>query len=186
MREIHCLHCPHGDRESIGDLPCEPSEWAPQYQSEFCLLESDTEDCVREDEAEVSRRMWGFKEETKEVPIVVGLPSSIISQEVGLHPVSPLDLDLGELEAIGSPASTLATSVPDENIVPLPVVRGVVRTSFNRRHHPYPTPPPATSKWDTAHCTLLGIIRYYVERPATFPGWGLVTEQIIPVQPLLG
>ena len=46
--------------------------------------------------------MWGFKEETKEVPVVVGLPASIISQEVDLCPVSPLDLDLGELEAIGS------------------------------------------------------------------------------------
>ena len=106
--------------------------------------------------------MWGFEEETKEVPVVIGSPSSIISQEVGLHLVSPLDLDSGELEAIRSPVSTLATSVPDKNVIPLPVVRGVIRTSFNGRHHPYPTPPPASSKWDSAHHAPTGLICYYV------------------------
>ena len=130
--------------------------------------------------------MWGFDEETEEVPIVVGSPSSIILQEVGLRPVSPLDLDSGESEAPGSPVSTIATSIPDENVVPLPVVRGVVRTSFNGRHHPYPTPPPATSSWDTAHRAPTGLIRYYVKRPATFPGWRTVAEQVIPTQPLSG
>ena len=29
MREVHCSHCPHGDGESIGDLPHDPSGWAP-------------------------------------------------------------------------------------------------------------------------------------------------------------
>ena len=130
--------------------------------------------------------MWGFDEETKEVPIVIGSPSSIILQEVGLRPVSPLDLDSGESEAPGSPVSTIATSVPDKNVIPLPVVRGVVHTSFNGRHHPYPTPPPATSDWDTAHHTPMGLIRYYVKRPATFPGWGTVVEQVVPAQPLSG
>ena len=128
----------------------------------------------------------GFDEETKEVPIVVGSPSSIISQEAGLRPVSPLDLDSGESEAPGSPVSTIATSVPDENFVPLPVVHGVVHASFNGRHHPYPTPPPATSEWDTAHHAPMGLIRYYVERPVTFPGWGIVAEQVLPTQPLSG
>ena len=186
MREIHCLHCPRGDGESIGNLHRDPSGWAPCYQSEYHLTEADAKDCVREEEAEVSRRMWGFEEETKEVPIVVGSPSSVISQEVSLCPVLPLDLDSGESEAVGSPASTIATSIPDENVVPHPVVHGTIHTSFNGRHHPYPTPPPATSSWDTAHHAPTGLIRYYVERPVTFPGWGTITEQVVPAQPLLG
>ena len=180
MREIHCSHCPHGDGESISNIPCNPSGWAPRYQSEYRLLEEDTEDCVRRDKAKASLRMWGFEEETEEVPIVVRLPASTISQEVGLCSVSPLDLDLGELEAIGSPVFTSATSVLDENIIPLPVVHGVICTSFNGRHHPYPTPPPATSDWTLAYHAPTGLICYYVERPAAFPGWGTVVEQIVP------
>ena len=144
------------------------------------------EDCVRRDKAKVSLRMWGFEEEIEEVPVVVSSPSFFILQEVRLHPVSPLDLDSGESEAIGSPVSTVATSVPDVNIIPLSVVHGAIRTSFNRRHHPYLTPPPASSKWTLAHRALTGLIRYYVKRPVTFPGWGTVTEQVVPTQPLLG
>ena len=186
MREIHCSHCPHGDGESIGDIHRGPSGWAPCYQSKYRLSEVNGENAIREDEAEVSQRMWGFDEETEEVPIVVGSPSSIISQEVGLRLVSPLDLDSGESETPGSPVSTIATLVPDKNVVPLPVVRGVVRTPFNGRHHPYPTPPPASSEWDTAHHAPTGLIHYYVERPAVSPGWGTVTEQVVPAQPILG
>ena len=186
MREIHCSHCPCGDGESIGNIHRGPSGWAPRYQSEYRLSEVNSENAIREDEAEVSRRMWGFDEETEEVPIVIGSPSSIISQEVGLRPVSPLELDSGESEAPRSPVSTIATSVPDKNVVPLPVVCGVVCTFFNGRHHPYPTLPPATSDWDTAHRALTGLIHYYVKRPVTFPGWGLVMEQVFPAQPLSG
>ena len=65
------------------------------------------------------------------VPIIIGSPASIISQEGSLHPVSLLDLDSGESEIVGSLESTQATSVPDENVVPLPVVCGVIWSSFN-------------------------------------------------------
>ena len=153
MREIHCSHCLCGSGEPIGSLPCEPSRWEPQYQSNYRLLEIDVEDCVREDKAEVSQRMWGFEDETEEVPIVIGSPASVISQEVDLHPVSPLDLDSGESEAVGNPASTLATSILDKNIIPLPVERGAIHTSFSGRHHPYSSLPPATFEWTSAHCT---------------------------------
>ena len=186
MKEIHCSHCLCRSGEPISGLPCEPSGWAPQYQSNYHLSEINAEDCVREDKAEVSQRMWGFEDETEEVPIIMGSPASIISQEAGLHPVSPLDLGLGELEAVRSLVSTLATSVPDEHIIPLPVLCGVIHTSFNGRHHPYPTLPPATSKWTSAHHALTVLICYYVERPVTFPGWGTVVEQVVPMQPLLG
>ena len=76
MREIHCLHCPCRDGESISNIPHNPSGWAPQYQSKYRLSEEDAEDCVRRDKAKVSLRMWGFEEETEEVPVVVSLPSS--------------------------------------------------------------------------------------------------------------
>ena len=54
MREIHCLHCPQGDGENIGDIHHGPSGWAPRYQSEYRLSEVDGENAIREDEAEVS------------------------------------------------------------------------------------------------------------------------------------
>ena len=136
MREIHCLQSLCGDGETIGNLPYDPSGWEPCYQSDYHLSEVDVEDCIREDEAEVLWRIWVFEEETKEVPIIIRSLASIISQENGLRLVSSLDLDSGESEIAGSPVSTLATSVPDKNIIPLPVVHGVICTSFNGRHHP--------------------------------------------------
>ena len=151
MREIHCSHCPSGDGETIGNIPCEVSGWEPQYQPDFHLSEYDVEDCIREDEAETSWRMWGEEEEIEEEPIVIGTPISIISQEGILRPILPLDMDLGEPEVIGSPESTQATSVPDKKVVPLPVVRGVVQSSHGQRYSPYATPPSASSTWTSAH-----------------------------------
>jgi hypothetical protein len=180
MREIHCSHCLCGDGETIGNLPRDVSGWEPRYQSEIRISDDEIADCVRADEAIVAREMWDGDIDDME-PIEFRSPDSLISQEDLLRPITPLELD-----GPGSPESTQATSVPDENVVPLPVVRGVARSARRQRHSPYPTPPPASSSWSSAYRAPSGVIDYYVERPARFPGWGIVEEQVFPSHPILG
>ena len=71
------------------------------------------------DEVIVSHQLWGDPDEAE--PLMV-FSDPLLRSEENLHSVSPSSVGESELSKIERPPSTVASSDPDKNVVPLPVV----------------------------------------------------------------
>jgi len=134
--ESHCSHCPALELE----IERGPSGWTPQCHTIQWPTQEDVERALREDEEMVEMRMRQAEVEA-ELEIseeAYELASPATTWSMSLRPVSPLE---GESEVEGASISTRETTPgPDENVVPLPVVCGVIRSARHVCHGPYSVP----------------------------------------------
>ena len=136
--ESHCSHCPSLESE----VGWGPSGWTARTDTIQWLTPEDVERALREDEEMVEMRMCqeGVETESELSEEAYKLVSPAAIRSMSLCPVSPLE----ESEVEGASISTHETTPgPDENVVPLPVVRGVIQTASCVRPGPYSVPASA-------------------------------------------
>ena len=131
--ELHCCHCPASEPGSERG----PSGWEPQTESIPWPTRADVDREILEDEEMVDMRVC-LREVESESELLeeeaYELASLATAPSVSLRPVSPSVV----LESEVTGASTRETTPgPDENVVPLPVVRGVIRSIGRVRPGPY-------------------------------------------------
>jgi len=134
--ESHCSHCPALESE----IERGPSGWTAHTDTIQWPTQADVERAIREDEEMVEMRMRQAEAEAKSEisEEVYELASPATTWFMSLRPVSPSE---GESEVEGASISTRETTPgPDENIVPLPVVRGVIWSASRVRPGPYSVP----------------------------------------------
>jgi len=137
--ESHCSHCLALELEIERGL----SGWTPQRHTIQWPTRGDVERAIQEDEEMVEMMMCQMDEEVESelAEEAYELASLATTRSMSLRPVSPSE---GELEVEGASISTCETAPgPDENIVPLPVVCGVIRSARCVRHGPYSVPASA-------------------------------------------
>ena len=104
------------------------------------------EDCkrqVQEDDEMVEARIrWEDAEDAEEISEeAYKLASPATTRSMSLHPVSPLE---GESEVDGASITTCRTTPsPNENIIPLPVARGVIWSTSHACPSPHCVPATA-------------------------------------------
>jgi len=134
--ESHCSHCPALELE----IERGPSGWTPQLYTIQWPTRGDVERAAREDEEMVEMRMCQMDEEVESEleEEAYELASPATTQSMSLRLVLPSE---GESEVEEASISTRETTPgPDENVAPLPVVRGVIRSARHVRHGPYSVP----------------------------------------------
>ena len=177
QRESHCYRCPCQDGEkTLQDVPCGPSGWEPWVQDEVIMSSQDLVDAIHVDEAIMAHCLWGDEDEM-ELPIALTNPILISEYDVP-YPASPSSDGESEVSEV-RPTSTAATLVPDENIIPLPVVHGVPQSSPLLCHLPYPAFLPAPP-CGVLHSVLPTVLSVTISRDVWYPGWGMFEEQVVP------
>jgi len=136
--ESHCSHCPTSESE----IERGPSGWTPQLHTIQWPTRGDVERAAREDEEMVEMRMRQMAEEVESEleEEAYELASPATTRSMSLRPVSPSE---GESEVEVSISTRETTPGPDENVVPLPVVHGVIWSTRRVRHGPYSVPASA-------------------------------------------
>ena len=137
--ESHCSHCPASESE----VERGPLGWTARTDTIQWPTRGDVERAIQEDEKMVEMRMRQMEAEIESEALeeAYELASPATTQSMSLRPVSPSE---GESEVDGAGASTRETTPgPDENVVPLPVVCGVIRSIHRVRPGPYSIPASA-------------------------------------------
>jgi len=134
--ESHCSHCPVSESE----IEQGPSGWTAHTDTIQWLTRGDVERVIQEDEEMVEMRMRREEAEAKSELLdeAYELASLATTRSMSLC----LVLESGvESEADRASVSTGETTPgPDKNVVPLPVVRGVIWSASRARPGPYSVP----------------------------------------------
>jgi len=131
--ESHCSHCPASELE----IERGPLGWTARTDTIQWPTHGDVERAIQEDEEMVEMRMRQMEEEIESEisEEAYELASPATTRSMSLRPVLPSEI---ESEVDGAGISTRETTPgPDENVVPLPVVRGVIRSASRVRPGPY-------------------------------------------------
>ena len=130
--ESHCCHCP----ASEPGVERGPSGWEPRAEPIRWPTRADVDREIAEDEEMVDMRvrLREIESESELEEEAYELASSAIAPSVSLRPVSPSVVSESEETGVSTRETTPG---PDENVVPLPVVRGVVRSIGRVRPGPY-------------------------------------------------
>ena len=168
--ESHCSHCPRPDGVETRELERRPSGYSRRDLGNWRLSEEEMEAQIREDE-EFVRREMGELEGEGEIPYYQAPPASVspVEDEGLLRPITP-STSGSESDNSSRPSLESVTTADPENAVAIPVVRGSLRSG--RRYSPYGSPPASSS----SRIVRPNHEHRLVERLATYPGWGLVTE----------
>jgi len=131
--ESHCCHCP----ASEPGVERGPSGWEPRAEPIRWPTRADVDREIAEDEEMVDMRVRLREIESESEPLeeeAYELASPATAPSVSLRPVSPSVVSESEETGVSTRETTPG---PDENVVPLPVVRGVVRSIGRVRPGPY-------------------------------------------------
>ena len=125
---------------------------------------------VREDEEFIRRELGELKGEG-EIPYFYAPPAPVspVEDEGLLRPITP-STSGSESDSSSRPSLESVTTADQENAVAIPVVRGSLRSG--RRYSPYGSPPASSS----SRIVRPNHEHRLVERLATYPGWGFITE----------
>jgi len=134
--ESHCCHCPSSGLE----VERGPSGWEPRTEHVPWPTRADVDREILEDEEMVDMRVRLRETESdsellEEEAYELASPATIPS--MSLRPVSPSVVSESEETGVSTRETTPG---PDENVVPLPVVRGVIRSAGRVRQGPYTVP----------------------------------------------
>jgi len=137
--ESHCCHCP----SSGSEVERGPSGWEPRSEFVPWPTRADVDREILEDEEMVDMRVR-LREVESESELLeeeaYELASPATTPSMSLRPVSPSVISESEEAGVSTRETTPG---PDENVVPLPVVRGVIRSACRVRQGPYTVPASA-------------------------------------------
>jgi len=130
--ESHCCHCP----VSEPGVERGPSGWEPRAEPIRWPTRADVDREIAEDEEMVDMRvrLREIESESELEEEAYELASPATAPSMSLRPVSPSVVSESEETGVSTRETTPG---PDENVVPLPVVRGVVRSIGRVRPGPY-------------------------------------------------
>jgi len=133
--ESHCCHCP----ASEPGVERGPSGWEPRAEPIRWPTRADVDREIAEDEEMVDMRvrLREIESESEIEEEAYELASPATAPSMSLRPVSPSVVSESEETGVSTRETTPG---PNENVVPLPVVRGVIRSVGRVRQGPYAVP----------------------------------------------